>query len=586
MTHPCRPAEPLPARWRCELVFGLLMLAVAGLAVRAGLLVTRARPDAVRLAETQQRMVVPLPARPGSIYARTRGGHLPLAVSRQVPSCFVDPYLLEDDEVEDAALRTGAVVDADPIEVVEAVMLRRTRRFAWVARELSEEQAHAVRALRMPAVGILHEWRRAYPNGPLAGTVLGFRRIDGVPGGGLELTHEPYLAANDGRRVLLADAHRRPVWPLPDRSRTPIDGDNVFLHLDAVIQGFLEEAVAESARRFDAQWATGVVMDPRTGEVLGMCSVPGFDPNEYATVSSERRTNRAISVPYEPGSALKPIFTAAAVDAGAATYSTEIDCEDGVYHARRGGRITDHGHHYGLLTLEDVIVKSSNIGMAKIGERMGNERLHAVVERFGFGEPTGIALPGESGGIVRPLDKWDGYSLRRIPFGQEIAVTALQLARGFASLVNGGLLLEPRLVDFVTDSRGNVIWRSRPRVLRRTIRPETSARTLAVLREVVERGTGTSAQLARWSSFGKTGTAQVPGPGGYVDGAYTATYVGGAPATDPAVLCVISVYWPDRSKGYYGSKVAAPYVRDVLARTLAYLEVPGDVETDVLAAGP
>jgi cell division protein FtsI (penicillin-binding protein 3) len=281
-------------------------------------------------------------------------------------------------------------------------------------------------------------------------------------------------------------------------------------------------------------------------------------------------------VPYEPGSVIKPIFAAAAVDAGLLTYETRIFCENGTYRARRGGRISDHGKSYGELSVADVVVLSSNIGMAKVGEKLGNERICAVARKFGFGRRTGVKLPGESGGIVRPLRVWDGYSTRRVPFGQEISVTALQLTMAFGSLVNGGLLLQPQLVDHVRDASGRVVWTRQPQVVRRVLSPAVAARTLNVLQQVVQRGTGKACRLERWSSFGKTGTAQVPGAGGYIDEAYTATFIGGAPAGRPKVLCLISIYRPDKSKGYYGSKVAAPYVKEVLRQTLSYMNVPAD----------
>ena len=571
-----RMTKPTKGTWRYNLLFGLLGAGAVALCVRLVQLVRSGQSHAAEIAQRQQRMVIPLPGRPGGVFARTRGSYVAMVASRQVPSCYVDPLLLRDDELDDVPIRLAAALSLDAVRLQEQIVFRRTRRFVWVKRGISKREAQAVRKLNMPAVGITHEWQREYPNGELAATVVGFRLRDGRGGGGLELSMDGHLAAADGRRVMLADAFRRPIWPVPESSRPPRDGHNVFLCLDAVIQEYLQAAVAESVQSFDAKWGTGVVVDPSTGEILAMCSLPSFNPRRFNHTGAARRTNRAVCVPYEPGSAFKPIVAAAAVDAGLVTYQSQIFCENGVYHAHRGGRISDHGQHYGYLTAEDVVVHSSNIGMAKIGEKLGNRGQHEVVRRFGFGAKTGLRLPGESAGIIRPLRKWDGYSMRRVPFGQEISVTALQLAMAFSALANGGVLMQPRLVDHVRNAEGQVVWRSRPRVLRRVLKPSVAAQTLAVLQEVVERGTGKRCRLTRWTSFGKTGTAQIPGPGGYVDGAYVGTFVGGAPAGEPRALCLISVYWPDRSKGYYGAKVAAPYVKEVLERTLTYLNVPAD----------
>jgi cell division protein FtsI (penicillin-binding protein 3) len=274
---------------------------------------------------------------------------------------------------------------------------------------------------------------------------------------------------------------------------------------------------------------------------------------------------------------LKPLFAAAAVQRGVVSWASRIDCENGVYRAHRGGRISDHGHSYDALCLRDVVIRSSNIGMAKIGEMLGNDRLYRIARQFGFGEPTGVELPAESPGILRDLHKWDGYSLRRVPFGQEISVTTLQLAMAFSSLANGGILHRPRLIHHIAGPDGKKrhlpVGPSR-RVLSRRV----AAEALDVLRGVVEdeHGTGRRCRLDRWTSFGKTGTAQVPDRHGYNDRDYMGSFVGGAPAERPAVLCVISIYKPDRTLGYYGGTVAAPYVGQVLAQSLEYLDVRPD----------
>jgi len=395
-----------------------------------------------------------------------------------------------------------------------------------------------------------------------------------------------HLVPGEGRCVVLADQRRRPIWVVGEESRPPSDGHRVYLCLDAYIQGFLEKAVSDAVCQYGVNgrtWGAGVVVEPHTGRVLAICSVPTFDPNDYSNSKDEQRVNRPVSVPFEPGSAAKPIFAAAAVDAGVLTYDSRLFCENGLFHCPRGGWIKDHGERHGDLSLEDIVVVSSNIGMAKVGLTLGNARLHASAKRFGLGQRTGIEIPGEDAGIVRDLHKWNTYSTPRVPFGQEVSVTPIQLAMAFCALANGGELLKPRVVDYVRDSAGNVIWSSRREVVRRVISPSTAARTLKVLEQVVERGTGKRSKLSRWTSFGKTGTGQIPGPGGYVADAYAGTYVGGAPVGHPRVLCLISVYWPDASKGYYGATVAAPFVKEVLERTMTYLHVPED---RAVGAGP
>ena len=558
------------------------MLSAGALLFRLGLMLsnTPVREARARQAVRQQRMVIPLPARPGNIFAHALNRYVLLAGSKQVPSCYVDPGMISDSDLAEASIRVGEALGISPVEVQNTVMMRRPGRFAWVKHDITDSQAEKIQKLDIPAFGITYEWRRDYPNAALGATVLGFRRHDGVGGAGVELAQEKYLTAVEGKKIVLADAGRRPIWPVLEDSMLPQDGKHVFLCMDVAIQGYLQEAVVESLEKFKAKWGVGIVVNPNTGQILGMCSMPSFDPNEFATTPMERMTNKAICAPYEPGSAFKSIIAAAAVDDGVVNYQTPIFCENGTYIAPRGGRISDHGASYGELPLTDVIVYSSNIGMAKVGEKLGNRKLFGILGAFGFGRDTGIDLPGESPGIVRLLHKWDGYSTRRVPFGQEVSVTSLQLVMAYAAITNGGLLLKPRIVDFVNDASGRTVWRSQREVVRRVLKESTCEETLGVLQQVVERGTGKACKLDRWTSFGKTGTAQIPGQGGYIDGAFVGTFVGGAPVGRAEVLCLISIYWPNKSLGHFGATVAAPYVKKVLSRTLSYLNVPPDVSSE------
>ena len=559
---------------RIYILYGMLGAALLALVARSAWLVRDESRPIHEYAERQQRRLIVQPGRPGSILARAHNGYVLLAGSTQSPSCFVDPALLDEKKIANVAVRLGPVVGVSPLSVQESIVLRRQTRFVPIRRDLTDEQVRAVRNLRLRSVGVTHQWRREYPCGQLGATVVGYRFEDGTPGGGVEQSLWAHTRAFDGKRAVLTDAGHRAIWLDTRRSKTPRDGNNVFLCLDTVVQGYLEQAVQEAVQQFDAKWGTGVVAVPRTGEILAIYSAS----RRGGSVAPERGADAAIAKPVEPGSVMKVIYAAAGADSGRMSYKTKFHCENGLYHTRGGGTIRDH-HPYGTMDLTDVVVHSSNIGMAKVGENLGNRRLHAIAERFGFGQLTKIDLPGESRGIVRPLGAWDGYSTRRVPFGHEISVTALQLTMAFCSLANGGELLRPRLVDHVRTPSGEVVWRSRRSVVRRTVSRATAAASVEVMRQVVERGTGKACKLEHWSSFGKTGTGQIPGRGGYIDGAYTGSFVGGAPASDPQVVCVIMTYWPNRSKGYYGAKVAAPFVKQVLHKTLVYRDVPPDKDT-------
>jgi len=571
------------SKWRQNVVFGGMIVILLALGVRLWTMRMMYGEKAVKMADRQQRRIIRIPARIGNIYGVAHSRPVLLATSRQAPTCFVDPSLLKDYNIPEVAIEVGDVLGVDPVKIQHTLFERRDKRYAPIKdnpnREITPGQRSAIVALGNPAVGIEYQWKRGYPCGPLAGSVIGFRMRDGKPGGGVELALNDCLKAFDGRRELMADAVGRAVGLKPGTSIPPRDGNHVFLCLDAVIQEYLHEALNESVAKYGGPktWAAGVVIEPQSGRVVAMSSVPNFDPNE-SNRPGALATNRAIIMPFEPGSVVKPLFAAAAVSEGVATWDTMIFCENGCYRPPRGGRITDHGKSYGIKSVTDGIVLSINTLMAKLGGMLGNKKLHTWVTKFGFGSRTGIRLPGEDPGLIRPLRRWDTYSTPRVPFGQEMAVTSLQLAMAFGAVANDGLLLKPRLVERIVNPKGKVLHVEGRKVVRPVFTPQIARKCRLVMQEVVERGTGKRCRMDKWSSFGKTGTAQIAGPGGmgYLDGAYTGSFVGGAPVEKPRLLCVISVYRPDRSKAYYGGTVAAPYVKQVLEKSLTYLKVPPD----------
>jgi len=277
----------MKATWRHNVLFAVLILGLGLLAARLVTLMLADQAKVAARAERQQRSRMLLPGRPGSIYARSGARYVPLAVSRQVPSCFADPSLIDQNEVDKVSIEVGSLLGVNAPDVQLALLERRDKRFAWLKRQISPSQEQAVAALGLRAVGIVPEWRREYPNGALAATVVGFRRDDGQPGAGIELAENDHLAAKDGLRVVLTDAARRPIWPMPQESSLPRDGANVFLCLDAVIQGYLEEAIQQSLEKFAAKWATGIVVNPSTGAILAMASTaPSPCPSSPAACSS------------------------------------------------------------------------------------------------------------------------------------------------------------------------------------------------------------------------------------------------------------------------------------------------------------
>ena len=550
------------------------LFGVATLSVAARLVQLQA-VDGAALAERalrQRVLVEAVPARPGEIL--DRAGRV-LAITVQSPSLFAVPRNIADRPAFAAAV--AAAVDLDPQRLADDLDTHADRGFLWVRRRLSDTQAAAVRNLDLPAGtwGLREEYTRRYPQGTLAAHVLGLRNIDNVGRGGIEARCDELLRGRDGTRVALRDARGRVIDVRDDLAQPPVPGRSVVLSLDAVVQLYAEQELEALCRQHHPAGACAIVLEVKTGDILALASRPTFDPNNPADAAAEAWTNQAVTAAYEPGSTFKPLVVAWAIDHGRLSPEEEIFCEHGVYTL---GRRTLHDHGgYGNLSVTDVLVKSSNIGMAKIGERLGIDGLYACVTDFGFGRPTGIALPGEAAGLVRPAGAWTSYSLGSIPMGHELAVTPLQLIVAHGALANGGRLVSPRLVlrdiDPVLPTAPSV---PPPQVVSRVVAAEAADWTVReAMTQVVRRGTGRAARLPEYTVFGKTGTAQKfdVETGRFSHEKYVVSFIAGAPAADPAVLVLVMADEPtggDRA----GGTVAAPAAAGLLRRTLYYLGVP------------
>ncbi len=517
-----------------------------------------------------------------------------LAQSSWSQSVFVDPALVLNAEADCALI--APLLGMKPAALRQIIEQRREQRFAWVKRGVSGAEADGLRQVirerGLEAFGLLREARREYPFGRTAAHVLGFVGAEHRGLAGVEQTFDAALAGRDGRRVATVDVRRRTLSAAPDAYEPPVDGQNVVLTIDSFLQQRTEYHLARAVERPEVHgaWGCAVLLDPRTGEILAMATYPDFDPAEAIpdgvrgaalTQAQERLRNRAISDSFEPGSIFKPFIAGPAFDA-------KLVGLDDVFQingpARNFGRRTLHDTHaYGSLPLFEVISKSSNIGMALLGGRVGNQRLFEFVRGFGFGDPTGLPLPGEHDGIVHDLQHWTSYSTHSIPMGQELSVTPIQVAAAFAVFANDGVLYRPRIVRGILGRGGEVVedW-SQPVPIRRVLDPEAARRfRRRALVEVVSSGTGKQAALPGYQAFGKTGTAQVARADGrgYIPSTYTGSFVGGAPATEPAVVALVSIR-TTHSRMYYGGSVAAPAVAAILADALAYLRVPQELSAE------
>lgn len=512
----------------------------------------------------QQEATVDIPARRGAILDRN-GQELALSTPAESIGVFAD-------RIEDkAAVATTLAVALD---MPEAPVLERLHRggFQWVKRLVSLAEARRARELGLDVLHFETESKRYYPHGTVGAHVLGTVGLDHHGQAGLEQRFESQLSGESGLGVLYYDARQRRYGRQVLEPTVP--GRDLQLDLDLELQSFVHLELGRVIEETKSSAGTVVLMEPDTGQILAMSSWPRFNPNNLSRNATdlENLRNFAVSYMVEPGSTFKVLTAAAALEEGQVTTEDVFDCEmGGMWVGRR--RIRDH-HPYGNLTMPEVLMKSSNVGIIKIGDRLGSSRLHAYIRRFGFGTSTGLGLPGEVAGLVRPLSRWSGSSRASLSMGQEIGVTAVQMARLFATIANGGKLVSPRIVRSVRSPSGaETLVEQEPPT--RVISAETAATMQAILEQVVEGGTGRLAQIQGYRVAGKTGTAQMINPvsRSYADGAYMASFCGFAPVNDPALVGVVMLYDP-RGQFYYGGRIAAPLFSSVMRWALRYLDVP------------
>lgn len=427
--------------------------------------------------------------------------------------------------------------------------------------------------------------QRIYPNNTLAAHVLGF-----VSAGERETvlgTVQEITGADGVERVLNSVLRGVPGWRSTEvaRSRELVtfrdqdvearDGQNVVLTIDAGLQHIVESELMQVMAKHTPVSVSAVVVQPKTGEILALANLPTFDPNRPGDAQPEERRNRAITDVFEPGSTFKIVAASAALNERQVTLQTRFDCEGG-YWLFAGRRLKDD-HPAGILSVEEIIAKSSNIGTAKIAVQLGAERLYDYIRRYGFGSPTGIPLLGEVSGLVYPPKKWSKLSVSRIPIGHGIAVTPLQMAMAMSAVANGGRLMRPILVSRIEDDKGQVLVQYAPQVVRQVISESTAQQTVAALKSVVStNGTARRARLEHYTVAGKTGTAQKPVDGSYSSTKFFASFIGFFPAENPE-LCVAIVIDEPKYPNYYGGSTAAPAFKNIAERAAKYLAIKPDV---------
>lgn len=522
----------------------------------------------------QQREVLTLDAPRGTIYdARGRE----LAVSIEALSVVADPLYLKRraEPKADGDAEADEPVDIDALASQLAVVLGQgtaevrakldsNKRFVWIERKVDRPVAERVRALDLPGIHLLPESKRYYPMGTLAAQIIGYVGTDNQGLAGLEAHYDAAVRTEKGRTTVLRDGRAGTlVYPGLGRSEAR-PGRDLHLTIDSVLQNILERELAAGVASSNAKSGQAVMLDPKTGAVLAMASVPTFDPNRWSSYPEKTWRNPPVQDAYEPGSTFKMVTLAAALESGHVDPLLPIHCGNGVF--RYGAKTTINDHKsFGELTVREVIAKSSNVGAIHLGRFAGDDLLYSTIRRFGFGETTGIDLPGESAGQLRSRDRWSKTDPFYISFGQGVGVTAIQLANAFAAVANDGRRLRPFVVRRVGDRDV-----SRQEVRNLVAAPSTVRQVKTILEQVVIDGTAKNAALDGYRAAGKTGTAQKAFAGrGYVDGRYIASFVGFAPLERPQVVLLVLLDEP--LPRYHGGEVAAPIFHSIVQETLLYL---------------
>lgn len=446
--------------------------------------------------------------------------------------------------------------------------LSRKKSFIWLGRKLTPEQSAAVRKLNLKGLGFVRETKRSYPNTYLASQIIGFAGLDNTGLEGIELNLDKYLRGMPGWAIFLRDARQKrlDIW---EKMVFPKDGDDIVLTIDQVVQYIAERELDKAFKQYHAKGASIIVMDPHTGRILALANRPTYDLNEHGNVSLDEKRNRAICDLFEPGSVFKIVTASAALEEKRVSETDRFFCENGSY------RVANHILHdhtaHGWLTFREVIEESSNIGTTKVAQLLGPDIVYKYVRLFGFGSKLGIDLPGEISGMIKEPRYWSKTSIGAVPIGQEVGVTALQLASAFSVIANGGQLMKPYIIEEIRDKQGEVIKKNQPKLIRKVLSLDTARRMSKMLTGVVEEGTGKMAQIPGVTSAGKTGTAQkLDLNGAYSHNKFVGSFVGFAPVEDPLVTIVVSLDEPHPC--YYGGVVAAPVFKNVAGDVVRYLK--------------
>jgi cell division protein FtsI (penicillin-binding protein 3) len=564
MTTPSQDIHPV-CKMRSGIVCISLLIGFALIGCRLFYLqVVQSDAGAHEVQRQHQKTVVVQPDR-GVIVDRQ--GH-PLALNVDLASVFVNPGSLIDPQK--TAKTLSRVLDMPVTELRK--LFQSDQPYVWVKRHISEPMAKQLEAKPLPGVVVTREPHRFYPKGELGSHVLGFAGVDSQGLEGIEFQYELFLRGEKNLVKYRRDALGRTIAPIHNQnSLVSQTGYHVTLSIDEVIQFIAEDELAKVMQYSRAKSGTILIMDPMTGAILAWALFPTFDPNHFRKFSAKDWRNRAVTDPYEPGSTLKVVIAAAALEEQIMEPDTLLYGGEGQMPV--AGTIVHDPTKASWMTFAEAIAQSSNVGAIKVAVELGRSRVFDYLRAFGFGEKTGIDLPGESSGILHELNEWSGRSLSSLAMGQEIAVTPIQMVTAMSVVANGGWLMTPHVVSSVLDGQGQSVLTKDPRPKRRPISGQTAQRLTQILEMAVEVGTGKRARLAGYRVAGKTGTSQKidPKTGAYSSSSVIASFVGFAPVEQPRLTMLVVIDEPEVGK--WGGVIAAPVFEKVANRVLPHLGV-------------
>lgn len=527
------------------------------------------------LHERQFQTVVTLPARRGNVYDKDGKE---LAMSAPSYSLYADPKIIKDRKKASQSL--ALIIKQNQKDIYNKIK-DGSKRFVWIDRLIEASDAEKIRQLKVKGFGLVEDWKRVYPNDSLLAPTLGFLGKEGQALEGLELFHDKILRGEKKKVITRRDARGRPLVQDGLLFTENPQGKEMKLTIDSDLQYFVESELAATISHHEAAGGWAVVLDAKTSAIRAVASLPTYDPNNPMTASSYNRRNRSVTDTFEPGSTLKTFVIASAIENKVIKPNTKIFCENG--HFRIGKRVireAEADHAQGTITVSEILAVSSNIGTSKIALKVGDGKLMQGLQQFGFGERSGVDLPGEAKGITVRLP-WSDHLLANVSFGQGITATPLQMANAFAIIANGGVLNKPYIVDTITDVETGEAIKTETKQIRRVISEQTAAQMRLMLAGVTAKeGTGQAANVAGFVVGGKTGTAQKIKPvgKGYLKGGYIGSFGGFIPANDPQFVIFIAIDHP-RKNGYYGSMVAAP----LFSKIASYAVRKNGINPDIIA---